>query len=58
MDMQIQKNAAAYGITNLMQACYITAPNLAANDVQSGQPIGAAGGTLCSDPDAHFFWDQ
>lgn len=56
--MQVQKNAAAYGITNLMQACYITAPNLAANDVPFAQPIGAAGGTLCSDPDAHFFWDQ
>ncbi len=56
--MQILENAAAYGLTNLQQACYVIAPNLAVNDVPVAQSIGAAGGTLCSDPDAHVFWDQ
>lgn len=56
--MQFAANAPAYGVTNMMQACYVTAPNLATNSVPSAQPIGAAGGQLCSDPDAHLFWDQ
>ena len=56
--LQIAINARAYGITNLQQACYVIAPNLTQNSVPSAQPIGAAGGQLCNDPDAHLFWDQ
>lgn len=56
--MQFAANAQAYGVTNIMTACYVTAPNLAGNAQPTSQPIGAAGGQLCSDPDAHLFWDQ
>lgn len=51
-------NAQSYGLTNLMQACYVIAPNLTDNPTPTSQPIGAAGGTVCNDQDAHLFWDQ
>ena len=55
--MQLAANAQAYGLTNTQQACYVIAPDLTAGTPQP-QPVGFSFGSICPDPDSHFFWDQ
>ena len=58
LSVQVAGNPAAYGFSNTQQACYVTAPDLSQNSVPDAQPIGLAGGTLCSNPSIYLFWDQ
>ena len=54
---QVAKNASL-GFNDTKTACYVTAYKLAQNPQPATQPIGSPSGALCSDPDAHVFWDQ
>ena len=55
---QVAKNGSL-GFNDTKTACYVTKPYQLAQDPQPAtQPIGSPSGALCSDPDAHVFWDQ
>lgn len=55
--LQLLANAQAYGITNTAEACYILKPDTSMPGVVI-QLVAFSGGQLCSDPDAHLFWDE
>ena len=46
------------GFNDTKTACYVLPNKLAQNPQPATQPIGSPSGSLCSNPDAHVFWDQ
>lgn len=55
--VQLTANAQTHGITNTVEACYVLKPDTSVPGKVS-QLVAFSGGQLCSDPDAHLFFDQ